>query len=271
MHGSSRAYPHRSSSGGLGCEGGRCARPLHRLPRWPPVRMMPGQSADRRRRHPFDRSPELLSDEGPPIWNGAIPWRGTSFRNSCLSDLMSGRGSGRGMTRGHDQRDRRTQAPPRPCLAAGGLEPAGSPNDFLPAFTDWRFDWLDVPALIRAAGRCFEFPVVDHSPLERWRFQRVTLLGDAAHPMYPLGSNGASQGILDARVLAREIERLDTTPEALQADEAERRPATARIVLANWATAPRRRCSLSRSAHPGLCPHRGRADATGVGRFRSPQ
>lgn len=144
------------------------------------------------------------------------------------------------MIRGHDQRDRPTQAPPRPCLVAGGLEPAGNPNDFLPAFTDWRLDWLDVPGLIRAADRCFEFPVVDRGPLKRWRFHRVTRLGDAAHPMYPLGPNGASQGILDARVLAREIECLDTTPEALQADEAERRPAAARIVLANWARAPRR-------------------------------
>jgi 2-polyprenyl-6-methoxyphenol hydroxylase-like FAD-dependent oxidoreductase len=80
--------------------------------------------------------------------------------------------------------------------------------------------------------------MVDRDPLDRWTFGRVTLLGDAAHPMYPIGSNGASQGILDARVLAREIRRAGPTTEALLAYEAERRPATARIVLANRANGP---------------------------------
>ena len=80
--------------------------------------------------------------------------------------------------------------------------------------------------------------MVDRDPLERWTFGRVALLGDAAHPMYPIGSNGASQGILDARVLAREIRRAGPTPSALQAYEAERRPATSRIVLANRQNGP---------------------------------
>ena len=115
---------------------------------------------------------------------------------------------------------------------------AGHLVDFLPQFSDWQFDWLDVPALIEAADECFEYPMVDRDPLDRWTFGRVTLLGDAAHPMYPIGSNGASQGILDARVLAREIRRAGPTTEALLAYEAERRPATARIVLANRANGP---------------------------------
>ena len=80
--------------------------------------------------------------------------------------------------------------------------------------------------------------MVDRDPLDRWSFGRVTLLGDAAHPMYPIGSNGASQAILDARVLAREIRALGPTPDALLAYEAERRPATARIVLANRGNGP---------------------------------
>jgi 2-polyprenyl-6-methoxyphenol hydroxylase-like FAD-dependent oxidoreductase len=114
----------------------------------------------------------------------------------------------------------------------------GNPADFLPHFENWRFNWLDVPALIRAADRCFEYPMVDRDPLDRWTFLRVTLIGDAAHPMYPIGSNGASQGILDGRVLAREIRRAGSTPEALAAYEAERRPATSRIVVANRANGP---------------------------------
>ena len=80
--------------------------------------------------------------------------------------------------------------------------------------------------------------MVDRDPLDRWTFGRVTLLGDAAHPMYPIGSNGASQAILDARVLAREVRRAGAVPEALLAYEAERRTATAQIVLANRANGP---------------------------------
>ncbi len=114
----------------------------------------------------------------------------------------------------------------------------GNLDDFLPRFEDWRFDWLDVPALMRGASRCFEYPMVDRDPLERWTHGRVTLLGDAAHPMYPIGSNGASQGILDARVLTREILAKGLSPAALEAYEAERRPATGRIVLANRGNGP---------------------------------
>ena len=111
-------------------------------------------------------------------------------------------------------------------------------EEFLPQFADWRFDWLDVPAVIQAAEQCYEYPMVDRDPLERWTFGRITLLGDAAHAMYPIGSNGASQGILDARVLTREIQAHGVTEQALHAYEAERRPATARIVLANRGNGP---------------------------------
>ena len=78
----------------------------------------------------------------------------------------------------------------------------GRLEDFLPAFADWHFDWLDVPALIQASETVLEFPMVDQDPLPRWSFGHATLLGDAAHPMVPRGSNGAGQAIVDARVLA---------------------------------------------------------------------
>ena len=78
----------------------------------------------------------------------------------------------------------------------------GRLEDFLPIYATWTFDWLDVPDLIRRSDVIFEYPMVDKDPVDRWTFGRVTLLGDAAHPMYPRGSSKAAQAILDARVLA---------------------------------------------------------------------
>jgi 2-polyprenyl-6-methoxyphenol hydroxylase-like FAD-dependent oxidoreductase len=106
-------------------------------------------------------------------------------------------------------------------------------EDFIGAFEDWKFDWLDVPALIRNADMVLEFPMVDKDPLARWSFDRITLLGDAAHPMYPRGSNGAGQAILDARALADALARHPDPVEALEAYEAARLQATANVVRTN--------------------------------------
>ena len=113
----------------------------------------------------------------------------------------------------------------------------GSLDDFLPAFADWHFDWLDVPTFIRAAESVLEFPMVDQDPLPRWSFGRVTLLGDAAHPMVPRGSNGAGQAILDARALTDAL-RAHEPVAALAAYEKQRLEATTRIVLTNRANPP---------------------------------
>jgi 2-polyprenyl-6-methoxyphenol hydroxylase-like FAD-dependent oxidoreductase len=105
-------------------------------------------------------------------------------------------------------------------------------------FPDWRFDWLDIPALIEGAAAVYEYPLVDRDPLPQWTFGRVTLLGDAAHPMYPVGSNGASQAILDAAALAASLEATSDPVAALRAYAAERMEKTARIVLSNRGQGP---------------------------------
>ena len=115
---------------------------------------------------------------------------------------------------------------------------AGSIEDFIGAFADWHFDWLDVPAFVRAADLVLEFPMVDQDPLPRWSFGRVTLLGDAAHPMVPRGSNGAGQAILDVRALTTALREHADPVAALAAYEAQRLEATTRVVLTNRTNPP---------------------------------
>ena len=115
---------------------------------------------------------------------------------------------------------------------------AGSIEDFIGAFADWHFDWLDVPAFVRAADLVLEFPMVDQDPLPRWSFGRVTLLGDAAHPMVPRGSNGAGQAMLDVRALTAALREHADPVAALAAYEAQRLEATARVVLTNRTNPP---------------------------------
>jgi 2-polyprenyl-6-methoxyphenol hydroxylase-like FAD-dependent oxidoreductase len=87
----------------------------------------------------------------------------------------------------------------------------GNIDDFLPIYSTWKFDWLDVPDLIRSADAVLEYPMVDKDPVSRWTFGRVTLAGDAAHPMYPRGSNGAAQAAID-RAYARRLPRARQRP-----------------------------------------------------------
>jgi 5-methylphenazine-1-carboxylate 1-monooxygenase len=111
-------------------------------------------------------------------------------------------------------------------------------EDFIAGVKSWRFDWLDVPAFLRAAEVVLEYPMVDKDPLPAWTFGRVTLLGDAAHPMYPRGSNGAGQAILDARTLAECLFKEKDIEKALKAYEAERLGPTSNVVLENRRNPP---------------------------------
>jgi 2-polyprenyl-6-methoxyphenol hydroxylase-like FAD-dependent oxidoreductase len=111
-------------------------------------------------------------------------------------------------------------------------------EDFIAGAESWRFDWLDVPAFLRAADVVLEYPMVDKDPLPAWSFGRATLLGDAAHPMYPRGSNGAGQAILDARELATCLAGEKDVAKALKNYEAKRLTPTANVVLENRRSPP---------------------------------
>lgn len=130
-----------------------------------------------------------------------------------------------------------------------------SPSRFDRHFASWTWPWIDIPKLIRGATAIFEFPLVDRDPLPRWRSGRTTLLGDAAHPMYPIGSNGASQAILDVRALADALASQPTLDAALEAYEEERRPKTGAIVLANRQNGPEQVMQIAEERAPNGFVH----------------
>jgi 2-polyprenyl-6-methoxyphenol hydroxylase-like FAD-dependent oxidoreductase len=109
----------------------------------------------------------------------------------------------------------------------------GDLADFLPVYESWNFEWLDVAQLIRDAEQILEYPMVDKDPIDVWTFGRVTLAGDAAHPMYPRGSNGAAQSLIDARTLADALRDHPDPSQALKAYEAARVMAAAHVVRTN--------------------------------------
>jgi len=198
-------------------------------------------SAVRRHLHP---------DEGPPRWSGVNMWRGVVAHAPFLSGATMVRAGWLSVGKMviypiRDAIDREgrqlvnwvaeleADAPvQRDWTARGRLD------DFLPRFAEWRFDWLDVVGLIRSTATVLAYPMVDQDPLPRWSFGHVTLLGDAAHPMVPRGSNGAGQAILDAVCLAERLAARGVGAAALAEYDAIRNPATAKIVLANRSTPP---------------------------------
>ncbi|MCB0965330.1 MAG: flavin-dependent oxidoreductase [Ilumatobacter sp.] len=202
-------------------------------------------------------------DEGMPKWNGALLWRGLAEADPVLD--------GRTMVwAGHP--DQKFVGYPVLDLDDGrqlfnfiaefrtdsiqltereDWNQPGRLDDFIDRFESWTFEWLDVPALVRSSPGTFRFPMVDRDPVDRWTFGRTTLLGDAAHPMYPIGSNGASQAILDARVLTGCLRAYPTDVDrALARYEEIRRPATAQIVLANRGLGPERPMQLVEERAP---------------------
>lgn len=183
----------------------------------------------------------LHPQDGPLLWSGIRMWRGTTRAEPFLT--------GRSMVIVRDGDAELVAYPigggrvnwvcqvrvsePGPLTGEAGWNRVGRLADVLPYFDHWRLGWLDVPGLLVNSGEILEYPMVDREPLPWWGSGRVTLLGDAAHPMYPVGANGASQAVVDARVLARELARADDVPTSLARYETERREATAAVVRAN--------------------------------------
>ena len=165
---------------------------------------------------------QLHPQEGPPRWNGHMLWRGAVVAEPFLSgasmiiagDLKTkvvlypiardAADEGRLLTNWVVWAKLGDGSTPPPRREDWSRQ--GRLDEALPHLAHWRFDgWVDVPALVRRTTAFYEYPMCDRDPLERWGTGRVTLLGDAAHPMYPVGSNGAAQAILDGRVLARAL------------------------------------------------------------------
>ena len=115
---------------------------------------------------------------------------------------------------------------------------SGTATDFADIFKDWRFPWLDVPALIANADQILEYPMVDRDPVPQWTFGRITFMGDAAHPMYPRGSNGSAQALIDARTLADQLSTVPDPLTALKTYEELRLAPTAKIVQTNRTVPP---------------------------------
>jgi 2-polyprenyl-6-methoxyphenol hydroxylase-like FAD-dependent oxidoreductase len=207
---------------------------------------------------------QLHPGEGKPRWNGTWLWRGVTHGKRFLS--------GRSMIMAGHSEHKFVCYPIGPSTRSGeevlinwvaelrqpvteltereDWNKEGKLEEFLPQFESWKFDWLDVPGMIRSAEAVYVYPMVDRDPLERWGEGRITLLGDAGHPMYPVGSNGASQAILDARVLSGCLRSKQPIPDALRAYEKVRLPATAALTLANRKQGPEECMTLVEARAP---------------------
>jgi 2-polyprenyl-6-methoxyphenol hydroxylase-like FAD-dependent oxidoreductase len=194
-----------------------------------------------------------MHPQQPPIqWGGAIMWRGTTPGVPIRTGAsFVGLGSHRHRVVFYpiSQPDRATglatinwiaeiTVDNSPGLRDGDWNKRVEVDSFIHHFADWTYDWLDVPKMLRGAGEVFEYPMIDRDPVPTWVDGRAALLGDAAHVMYPTGSNGATQAIVDARVLGAALLKHGVTPEALRAYDAELCGPISAVVLRNRGAGP---------------------------------
>jgi len=189
---------------------------------------------------------QLYPDEGEPHYTGVNMWRGVTRWKPVLSGasmvragwLATGKLVHYPIRNNVDPEGRQLVnwlwEIETPQYKKWDWNRAAKVDDFIAGVESWRFDWLDVPAFLRAAELVLEYPMVDKDPLPAWSFGRVTLLGDAAHPMVPRGSNGAGQAILDARALADCLHK----KASLKDYEVQRLGPTAKVVLENRRNPP---------------------------------
>jgi 2-polyprenyl-6-methoxyphenol hydroxylase-like FAD-dependent oxidoreductase len=193
---------------------------------------------------------QFYPDEGEPIYSGITIWRGVTPFKPFLSGADTIRAGW--MTVGKlmvypirnnidaqgNQLMNWVASQERPKPDTMDWNRVAKTEEFIEPYLSWNFDWLDVPQLLRQTERPLMFPMVDRDPVDTWTFGRVTLMGDAAHPMYPRGSNGAGQAILDARYLTGCFKRLGLTTQALAQYDRERVAVTAKVVLTNRKNPP---------------------------------
>ncbi len=195
---------------------------------------------------------QIHPEEGPPKWGGAVLWRGTAlakpFRTGATM-VMIGHKTQRIVAYPITRADPGTGLAVINWIAELSYDPDAGWNkedwnreanieDFLPQFENWKYDWLDLPALVAGADHVYEYPMVDRDPVDHWTDGHVTLIGDAAHAAYPVGSSGASQAIVDARKLGAALLEHGVTAQALAAYEAELLPVTAKIIMTNRGAGP---------------------------------
>jgi 2-polyprenyl-6-methoxyphenol hydroxylase-like FAD-dependent oxidoreductase len=209
----------------------------------------------------------LYPIEGRPVWNGVWLWRGATqwpvYEDGRTMVIAGGNSAKFVVYPIHqcgERPDRRlTNWGIMAGTPRGGQRPPQRQDWSRPADRDaviafarrmFRVDFIDAPALVAATEVCYEYPNCDRDPLPRWTFGRVTLLGDAAHPMYPVGSNGASQAILDARSLATHLVGGLGIEDALLAYDAERRPLTSELILRNRRGGPERVIDVAEERAP---------------------
>ena len=189
----------------------------------------------------------LYPGEGPPVWNGLMLWRGATEwpafltgRSMIVAGGLSSKMVVYPIAEGWRQGIKLTNWAVVAKISDGGVPPRkedwsrpGRREDLMPHVVRFSIPHLNVQKLIESTPELWEYPMCDRDPLPRWTHGRVTLLGDAAHPMYPVGSNGASQAILDARCLADHLVRAEHPMQALAAYERDRLPPTAELVRSN--------------------------------------
>lgn len=193
---------------------------------------------------------QLYPNEGPPVYSENILYRGTTTMKPFLdgtSMAMIGSLRQKMVVYPIGQPDTNGNClinwvgnikEGKSTLTARDWNRESDKARLVDLYKDWKFDWLDVPTMIDGAKAVYEFPMSDRNPLDKWTFGRVTLLGDAAHPMYPIGSNGASQAILDADCLTECLKSTSNPVEALVEYDKERVQAAAKVVLQNRAKGP---------------------------------
>jgi 2-polyprenyl-6-methoxyphenol hydroxylase-like FAD-dependent oxidoreductase len=202
--------------------------------------------------HSFVRS-RLFPDEGPPAWQGLMLWRGArewpaflTGRSMVVAGGMRAKVVVYPIAEGWRPGIKLTNWAVVAKVGDGSAPPPrredwsrpGRREELMPHVERFSLPHLNVRQLIEETPEFWEYPMCDRDPLPRWTHGRVTLLGDAAHPMYPVGSNGASQAILDARFLADSLAAAEHPVHALTIYEAERLPKTAEIVRSNRTGGP---------------------------------